>query len=311
MTEAGRSELQLRVPASTSNIGPGFDCLGAALDMYLILSGQRTGAGNETRIHYTGPETPDVDPEKDLVKTGFNRALEELGKRDQISAELDILSQIPVGGGVGASGAAIIAGLAAGFCLGSGPDLPRETIYQIAYEEEGHPDNITPSLYGGITLSYLEDKTPDWMEIGIDFPSTFMVIPDLNLETDRARKILPRNVPLEDAVLNLSRTGMLVNTLMTGNWDQLPISLQDRLHESYRLELIPGGERVMKAGLEAGALGVWVSGAGPTLGCFTEDADQKPAERMKKVFEEQDVQAVIQPVSIDGSGLTLLRYPEA
>lgn len=289
-------ELRIRVPCSTSNLGPGFDCLGAALSKFLSLRVQIREEGEGMNLDYGQSEfVPDVSEGEDLIRRAYQQVREG---EDGASPSLDVTvnSDIPPGGGLGASGSATVAGLLLGYAMKGILEPDSTELFREAYHIEGHPDNAAPSVFGGITLAYQQDGTPGVQRIAEDLPETYLIRPHLRLETDRARKILPRNVPLQDAVRNLSATGLLVYSLMEKRWDLLRPAMKDRLHEEYRLELIPGGEEAMETGICNRSYGVWISGAGPTLGCFVReggrDVPEEMAEKFKSHVEDVTVSAV-------------------
>lgn len=260
--------LHVRVPASTSNIGPGFDCLGWALDLHNDYIVRPLDEDEENRL--AGGEAPGG---RALAGHPFFAAVrdvyERLGSKPP-ALELEIETRVPVGGGLGSSGAARIAGaLAANHLLGQ--PLRHEDLLTILIEREGHPDNVTPSLYGGLTLTA---RTEDGPLVHLYQPAECwrlaLLVPGYPLSTEKMRRALPRKVRLEDAVFNLSRLPLLIDALVAGDAAEVRRVLEDRLHEPVRLPWIKRQRRLREAAMAAGATAVSVSGAGPTLAALCE-----------------------------------------
>lgn len=244
------TDFHVRVPASTSNLGPGFDCLGLAVDRYLRLRWSDQGQGT---VH-TGFRPP----------AGFGNLLDrsraELGLPD--AGRLDIDSEIPVGRGLGSSAALRIA-LAAlhAHLLGDPPD--RRQILQRIAEQEGHPDNATPALMGGLVAASLGPDGVGWSALEIS-PAVGLAFaaPAQPLSTDRAREVLPDQVPLQAAIRTVGRIARLLPALAAGDGDGIRAGLVDELHVPARVALIPGAGSVQAAATDAGAWGCTISGAG-------------------------------------------------
>jgi homoserine kinase len=258
-------QVRVRVPASTSNLGPGFDCLGLALDLYLEVVVERTDRG--LSIENSGSSPSQATRGDDLVYAALARTLRRRGAPER-GLRIVVRSEIPVARGLGSSAAAILGGLLAGHLLahGEAPDPP--TILAEAVEIEGHPDNIAPALLGGLVACAVTEqgrvhalRLPLPPDLGI-----VLVIPDVRVPTARARQILPAKVPLADAVFGLSRLALLLGSLATGDLQGLREAMRDRLHQPHRLGLVPGlGGALEALAAEPGCLGAALSGSGPTL----------------------------------------------
>ncbi len=292
--------LTINVPCSTSNFGPGFDCLGAALDRFLTVHVQSGQDG--LSLTYSGELQPDVPPENDLIV----RSLQQIAERTDTSIpplHIQVESDIPPSGGLGSSAAAIAAGGALGQLLASGR-IHRQRLFEFGYHEEGHPDNIAPAVFGGVTLAYTgEDTPPRSVQIATELPDLFIVKPDVQINTEEARAILPEQVPRSDAVFNLTRTGLLVHALKEGDGDLLDDAMQDRIHQPYRATLLPGGKDILDAARQAGALGVWISGAGPSIGCFVREGQRQPVNAIADVLESNGASTEITAVDLCVPGL--------
>jgi homoserine kinase len=243
----------VRAPASSANLGPGFDCMAAALALHLELEVEETGEfAVETDLSVArGRENLCV------------RAFERLHSADGFTFR--IRSQIPLAGGLGSSAAAIVAGLmAADHLFELDADLLSE-----ATELEGHPDNVAAALRGGFVV-YADGEV-----VRFDPPTgleALAVVPDQAVRTNAARAALPAEVPFEEAVFNVAHTALLTLGLARGDWDLLARGLQDRLHEGRRASLFPRSYELASRARELGALGATISGAGPTVlvWCFYE-----------------------------------------
>ena len=254
-------------PASTSNLGPGFDCLGLALRLPMRVSAARIPSGFSIRRLGEGSDLA-IDPQHDKVLGAF-RHLFRIAREPVPTVALTIRSEIPLARGLGSSAAAIVAGLTlANHWLG-GP-YARDEIFREAIRLEGHPDNVAPAIFGGLTLSMPRlDGSVEALHLRVprDLALT-LVIPALHVSTEKARALLPSSLPLPFAAGNTARAMALTHALSTRRFELLAEALRDVYHVPYRARLIPGFDRVVEAGCRAGAYGVTISGSGPTLLAF-------------------------------------------
>jgi homoserine kinase len=236
----------VRVPASTANLGPGFDVMAAALALHLELEVRETGAFA-------------VHTELDVARDRSNlivRAFEHLHPADGF--EFHIASEIPLSGGLGSSAAAIVAGLAAADHLF---ELDAD-IRAAATELEGHPDNVCAAIDGGFVICH--DDTAHRLEAPMGLEAV-LVVPDTPVRTAQARAALPQSVPLADAVFNVAAASTLTLGLATGSWELIAAGLRDRLHQPHRAHLYPRSAELVQRAPQYGALGATISGAGPTV----------------------------------------------
>jgi homoserine kinase len=241
--------LAVRVPASTSNLGAGFDCLGLAIDLWLEA---RLEPGDGPPL-YSGT-LAGLDAESDLTHAML-RDLEALDGR-----RLSVHSDIPIGRGLGSSAAAIVAGIALAR-LALGDPFDRDAIFRGAAQEEGHPDNAGPAVYGGLVLAA---QRPTKLTLHRDL-GIAIAIPEHVISTKAARDLLPATVPRETAVAQAARSAALVLGLTWGDPDLIDFGMDDRLAVPHRRNLIRGYDAAVRAALDAGAYGVTISGAGSAL----------------------------------------------
>lgn len=247
----------VRVPASTSNLGAGFDCLGLALDLWLTAR-LLPGPGSP---QYAGTLTG-LAPDADVTR----RLLDERGVLDE--HRLVVESEIPVGKGLGSSAAAIVAGLALAR-LALGDPFDHDAIFRGAAQEEGHPDNAGPAVFGGLVLAA---HRPTRLTLHPDL-AVALAVPDRVVDTKTARDLLPPTVPRDAAVGQAARGAALVLGLTWGDPDLIDFGMDDRVAVPHRRRLIPGYDAAVAAGLEAGAYGVTISGAGSALVAITSRED--------------------------------------
>ncbi len=257
-----------QVPGSSSNLGPGFDCLGIAWKLYDRIAFEPADSllirGCEER--FCGPDN--------LAYVSFAAAFEAKGLSVPAVRIEFLQSDIPVSRGLGSSAALIAAGAAAANEMGS-LGFSKEELLDICTGIEGHPDNLAPSLFGGFTAAVCEDGKAVAARCGLHPSFKFLcVIPDFELSTALARSVLPGSFSREDAVFNLSRTALLMSAFESGDMELLRFSLRDRIHQLYRLPLIPGADKVFSLAEEAGAAAC-ISGAGSTM-LIVSDSDDLP-----------------------------------
>jgi len=280
------------VPATTANIGPGFDCLGAALDL-----GNRfelrviEGGGERFELIIEGPEGAHLRGGPDnLVYRSAQRVWREVGL-EPVALEARVQLAVPPARGLGSSATAIVAGLLGANAL-VGEPLSREKLLELAIDIEGHPDNVVPSLLGGLCLT-ARAASHRWRVVRCEWSpavKAVVAIPTIRLSTSEARRAMPRSIPISDAVMNLGALTLLLQGLRTGNGDLIADGMHDRIHEPYRWGLIQGGRKVREAALAAGAWGCVISGAGPTLLALApESTAEAVGQAMVKRWEQEGV----------------------
>ncbi|MEG4985878.1 homoserine kinase [Microcoleus sp. BR0-C5] len=366
------STVTVTVPATTANLGPGFDCIGAALSLYnrFQFSRLEPSATEKLKITVTGQEAAKVKTDdSNLAYLAFVKLYEHLNQSPPpVAIHIDM--QVPLARGLGSSATAIIGGLVGANELAGAP-LTQVEVMQLAIELEGHPDNVVPALVGGCRLAAsnappqpplskgglreqlplskgglreefplreagLREQSPLDAEIlpspplvkgGLtqspplskggqgggsweicDIPwhpniVPVVAIPDFELSTAEARKVLPADYSKADAIFNAAHLGLLVRALETGNENWLRCALQDKIHQPYRQSLIRGYEAVQEAALNTGACGMVISGAGPTLLALTDVTNADAVEKaMAAAWMEFGVKAEVRAIALDTQG---------
>ena len=296
---------RVRVPASTANLGAGFDCIGFAVDRWLNASvavGPDSAGVPEVTIRREGTlASLTLPPAADAVVIGFAAACAAPGggrggRTIPPRLAFELHSEIPVGRGLGSSSAALVAGAAlANAALELG--LDRHELAELCTELEGHPDNVAPAVFGGAVLGVPTGRKDAhrWVFAPIDVHESLafaFVVPSVSVETAAARAILPKEVPHRLAVQAAARSAALAHGLTTGNGALLCIALDDVLHVPYRRHLVPAYSEVVAAACAAGAFGATLSGSGSALlAIATHDAVKRVAEAMRHAFVEHGVAA--------------------
>ncbi len=257
----------VHVPATTANLGPGFDCLGAALQLDNVFELRcLEGGGERFELIIEGSEGAHLRGGPDnLVYRSAQRVWKEAGE-DPVGIEARVRLAVPPARGLGSSATAIVAGLIGANAL-MGEPLSKEKLLELAIDIEGHPDNVVPSLVGGLCMT-AKAASHRWRVVRCEWsPQVVAVvaIPAIRLTTSEARRAMPKAIPISDAVVNLGSLTLLLQGLRTGNGDLITDGMHDKLHEPYRWGLIAGGKQVREAAIEAGAWGCVISGAGPSL----------------------------------------------
>jgi len=293
------------VPGTTANCGPGFDAVGMACTIYNEL--QLTLSEQSDLVIDVQGEGKDIIPndERNIVWQAIEKVLRRTGKRFK-GAHIQMNNQIPLARGLGSSAAAIVAGLIAANAA-TGNQLSNQDVFELATEFEGHPDNVAPAIFGGITLSAVRNGKPRCLRFVSPAKLDMVVaIPEFSLSTKAARQVLPQTVPFQDVVFNISRTALLVGALCKGEFEHLRCALEDKIHQPYREQLIPGMQAVFQAAIDMGAFGAVISGAGPCLMAFTHEKSQRIGEAMTNAFKAHNIKSTYRVLNIDNTGAKIL-----
>jgi homoserine kinase len=288
----------IKVPASSANLGPGFDALGLALDLWNITEFTQGGSFS---LHIDGEGSARLaSNEKNLIYRSAQKVYETVNRK---IPPLDIRcsNQIPLTSGLGSSAAAILTGiLGANVLLGSA--LTDDEIIYLATEMEGHPDNIAPALLGGLVVSTSKGGKVVARQLPVMPVHITVVLPEFSFPTAQARAVLPKQVPMKDAIFNISHTALVMEAFRTGDLSLLGQAMSDMLHQPYRLPLIPGAQAAMEAGKKAGASAVALSGAGPSLIAFSPEHDPSIGSAIKQTFESAGLSARIFELGVSHQG---------
>jgi len=300
------STVTVRVPATTANLGAGFDCLGAALTLYNEF--QFSPIETRLEITATGAEADRVSlSSSNLVYQAFTKFYDRID-RAVPAIKLNIKMDVPLARGLGSSATAIVGGLVGANELAGAP-LTQLEIAELATEIEGHPDNVVPALMGGCRLT-ASGVDRAWEICGLAWHSSIVpivAIPNFELSTAKARSVLPTTYSRADAIFNAAHLGLLIRGLETGNADWLKAALHDRIHQPYREKLIKGYEVVRTSAIEAGAYGMVISGAGSTVLAL---AQQEKAESVNAAMEEAwtacGVRVQVKNLAIESHGTRII-----
>lgn len=293
------NKITVRVPATTANIGPGFDSMGCALALYNYITCEVLPAGN---LIITGcPEQ--YQNEENLAVQGYRAVLRRLDLPNE-GLSLNIQANIPVCRGLGSSAALIAGGAAAANLLHGSPLSPAELL-AVTNKIEGHPDNLAPAIYGGLTASLVEGGKPRTVKLALS-PTLHWVaaVPDFELSTHLARSVLPKKVAFADAVYNASHAAVLAGALGSGDRELIAMALRDRLHQPYRESLIPEYGKVKAAAEQCGAIAFCISGAGPTLMALTDERDF--AARLAEQCKSFERRWNIMELPVDQEGIKIV-----
>ena len=310
MRRSGRStsQLTIRVPATSTNLGPAFDCLALALAIYntfTVTPAHRSSisvAGEGAGVLHTD--------ERNLFFRAYQAAAAAAGQQAPTAA-VRAHNRIPIARGLGTSAAAIVAGtLVANELLSlhwTAAELAR-----VALSLEAHPDNIVGALCGGLTASFSDAEDVRWVKL--DAPKGIQVVlavPEYELDTQYARSVLPEAVPFADAAGNVARAVLLTAALATGDAQSVRGMMSDRLHQPYRAPITPGAREAIAAARDAGALDAAVSGAGPTVIAFATDGETRIQRAMQAAFASLDIEARCFVADVDADGATVNWQEEA
>lgn len=304
----GRS-VHVKVPATTANLGPGFDTLGMALSLYDELTATVIDGGpTRVTVHGVGEGVVATD-ESNLVVHAMAATFSEFGV-DVPTVELVCDNRIPHGRGMGSSGAAIVGGIMIAKGLLDGiVDIDAQGLLNVATKLEGHPDNVAPALFGGLSIAWMTDEGPQHKKLTVHRGVSLLVaVPrDITMSTKAARDLQPDTVPHEDAVFNVSRSALLIAALIQSP-ELLHAATEDKLHQGYRAEAMPETSALVHRLRDAGFAAV-VSGAGPSVLVLTDD----PVERARAatiVDASTDTAWECLMLAVDFKGATVVVLPD-
>ncbi|HIS68117.1 MAG TPA: homoserine kinase [Candidatus Gallacutalibacter stercoravium] len=286
--------IRIQIPATSANLGSGFDSLGIALTMY-----NQVWMEEADSIEISSrDDVPVPQDENNLIFWSAQFLYERCGKKLS-GLHIEQQNDIPMARGLGSSSACIVAGLLGANRLLGNP-LSRQELVNLATEIEGHPDNTTPALCGGLVTSAIEGKRVYSVSVPVSEKIRFAVmIPPFELKTEIARGALPESYTRQDAVYNLSRSALMTASLFSGSLENLRVAVQDKLHQPYRMKFIPGVDTVFRISRELGAYGTYISGAGPSIVSIVDDIGAKN-------FQQHAIE-YLQQKNVTGWRLEILR----
>ena len=299
---ADRFAMRVRVPASTANLGSGFDVVGLALQMYLDV--EVTPGGTEVIVENRGLGASELP--SDRTNMIYRMIAEHAGPEMPRGIRIRVGNGIPLTRGFGSSAAATVAGIAIGMWIRNGTPPERQPVLEAATKVEGHPDNVSACVLGGLTVSASIDEEVLASSLRIPYGLQIVVIiPDREISTRKAREVLPLTIPRAEAVFNLQRLGLLLTGLFLNRKEFLFHGVGDQIHQRRRFPLLPAmGATVKALNDQRSCLGAWVSGAGPAIAAFTRDDGLRLGEIGVHAFREQKIDAEYRVVAPDYLGLT-------
>jgi homoserine kinase len=293
------------LPASTSNLGPGLDCFGLALKLYLTVRATVLRDGDEPcRVRTTGPKENRALPQN--ASNLIYRAMAFAARREAVSLpplDLVVHNEIPLASGLGSSAAAIVAGIKLCSLIGE-RELSDQPIHNYATEFEGHPDNVAAALYGGFVASCVRSDG-SVVSAKFDWPSKIRVVvvsPRSQLSTHVARAALPRSISRSDAVHNLQRAALFTAGLAQGRYELFWEAMRDRLHQPRRESLVPGLADALALTQTQGLLGIALSGAGPSIVALVDDNEKEIGNKIAGCFRAHKIQSTVRILDVDNEG---------
>lgn len=304
----------VRVPATSANLGPGFDCLGLALGLYnhVTLDVVHRPAEPVVTIRGEGRGTLPRGS-RNLALRAAQRTV-RAASRDLFVSAIVLDNAIPISGGLGSSAAAIVGAMIAGNALTENP-LSRGDLLRVALEYEPHPDNLAPAIFGGWTVAVLA-ASGDPIVVPLSPPPGLRAVvltPNRSVSTHQSRAALPPLVPHADAAFNVGRTALLVAGLLEGRHDLLAAGMEDRLHQTYRADTYPAMPKIIQAALDAGAVGAALSGSGPSILALCAGHTGPVAEAMTAAAHRSGLEAVTRDLEIvpEGASVVTSMRPES
>lgn len=283
------AQVKVRVPATTANLGPGFDCMGVALKLY-----------NEVTIKRASSEQT-LSPMIQESVSLFFRTIEKKAFPFTVS----IKGEVPIARGLGSS-VTLRAGVIAGLNRLAGEPLSQAECLNLVIQLEGHPDNAAPAFLGGFTVATAETI----LRVPVDSKLKFIaIIPDLEVETEKARRVLPKSIRFKEAVDNSKQAALIAAAFASHKYELLEGAFEDYLHQPYRKKLVPFLDKMVEAGVKAGALGGFLSGSGSTIICLNLNSKSDLiAKKMKTILKPYSCGGLIKILTADNEGIKIINY---
>lgn len=294
----------IKLPASTSNIGPGFDTLGLALKIYNMIEIYKINKVKNINIEYL--EHINFNRNDDLYLKAYKIACLSLGiPQRPFSARFH--NRIPAGAGLGSSGSAVIGGIITAFLL-SGKKIDLNRILNIAIKIENHPDNITPCLAGGFTVSSVVNNEVFFKKFRIDSGlKAVVVIPDFIISTKKSRRVLPSKLQFKDAIFNINRSSFLVGAFAKNEFKDIQWAFYDRIHQPARTKLVPGLNEIIERTLSLGSVGCFLSGAGPSIVALCFKDAKKIGKLIVNIWKNYNINSQFIITGVDNAGTKIIK----
>lgn len=310
MTIKNKKLITFKIPATSANIGSGFDSVGLALTLYNEIQIFDNEDSRKIEFEIYGEGENEISKKDNMIYSAMKLVFKKLKSKPDKGYIVKCINRIPLSRGLGSSSAAIVGGLlSANYMLGNKLIIEKD-ILNMAVQIEGHPDNVAPAILGGI-ISGVVKKNEDFKYIKIKPPKNLKAIvsiPDFYLSTEIARNILPKEIKREDAIFNISRAAMLTTALFSNRLDLLEVATEDKIHQNYRAKFIPNLQKLFKETKKAGAYSSTISGAGSSILALAKDDKNiinKVSEAMRLSFEKKNVRSVIKVLNIPSKGIII------
>ena len=311
MNNKNKKLITFKIPATSANIGSGFDSVGLALTLYNEIHIYENDNSKKIEFEISGEGENEISTKDNMIYSAMKLVFKKLKSKPNKGYIIKCINRIPLSRGLGSSSAAIIGGLlCANYMLGDKLSIEKD-ILNMAVQIEGHPDNVAPAILGGI-ISGVVKKNEDFKYIKIKPPKNLKAvvsIPNFYLSTETARNILPKEIKRADAIFNISRAALLTSALFSNRLDLLEIATEDKIHQDYRAKFIPNLNELFKETKKAGAYSTTISGAGSSILALVKD-DKKIIEKVSKAmhssFKKKNVESVIKVLNIPPKGLIII-----
>lgn len=302
--------ITFKIPATSANIGSGFDSVGLALNLYNEIHIYENNNSKKIEFEIFGEGENEISKKDNMIYSAMKLVFKKLKSKPNKGYIIKCINRIPLSRGLGSSSAAIIGGLlCSNFILGNKLKIEKD-ILNMAVQIEGHPDNVAPAILGGI-VSGVVKKEEDFKYIKIKPPKNLKAIvsiPDFYLSTEIARNILPKEITRKDAIFNISRAALLTSALFSNRLDLLEIATEDKIHQDYRAKFIPNLNQLFKETKKSGAYSVTISGAGSSILALTKDDKniiEKVSKAMHSSFKKKNINSIIKVLNIPTKGIII------
>jgi homoserine kinase len=293
---------KIRVPATSANLGPGFDSLGIAFNLYNTFTFEEIPKG----LEIVGCDEY-YNNEDNLIYLSMKKALADMDHRIS-GVRITVDSDIPISSGLGSSAACIVAGILGANELAGRP-FSKDDMLRTATNIEGHPDNVAPAIFGGLVVSIMEEDEVIHNSIEVARGLKFVaLIPDLKISTKKARAALPKTISLSDGIFNVSRVSLLISALSNGKFELLKYGLEDKFHQPYRSKLIPDFDEIMAICQEHKAIGTFLSGAGPTILALIDEDNNNFVQGITKDLKPLKNTWTVKELELDLEGASVLAF---